>query len=407
MKKNKVLLAFSGGLDTSAIVPWLIENHDAEVIAYCSDLGNAPDEKYLEGWAKELGAKSFIFEDLRDRFASEFAFAAVRAGAVYQDDYLLGTALGRPLIAERMAHFARELGANAIAHGATGKGNDQLRFEKSWAYLVPEVQVIAPWKVWDFKGRQDLVNYLVSRGIPMQAADKLFSVDVNLFHRSCEGGILENPEMEYDPARIQEWIAAPGKHAPDPVRITVGFEQGLPRTINGKKLSPAALLTELNQIAGRAGVGVVDLLEERSNGIKSRGVYETPGGTLLHLACKSLKHLCWDRSLLGMARIMGQHYGELVYDGLWHTDSRKAAEAYFVSAAETLSGEVKLRLEGGQVRVASRVSPYALYDESMVTFESDALGLLKNAEGYCKTVSFAHWRAGRRDGRTGRRADNS
>lgn len=402
MAKNKILLAFSGGLDTSAIVPWLNENYDAEVIAYCSDMGNAPDEKFLKEWSKKVGAVDFIFEDVRDRFAEEFAFPAVRGGAIYQDDYLLGTALGRPLIAERIAHFAKKLGASAIAHGATGKGNDQLRFEKSWAYLVPEVKVIAPWKIWEYKGRQDLLKYLAARGIEMSSAEKKYSVDVNLFHRSCEGGILENPSKEYDPSEIYEWTAAPSKIRKDVTSVSIEFQHGIPVAVDGVKLSPATLLGRLNEIAGPAGIGVVDLLEERANGVKSRGVYETPGGTLLHIACKALKHICWDRSLLTTARSLGQTYAELIYDGLWHTDSRLAVEAFFHKASETLTGTVNLKLEGGQARVVSRVSPFALYDESMVSFESDEHGLLKHAEGYCKTVSFSQWRAGRRDARVGR-----
>jgi len=402
MAKNKVLLAFSGGLDTSAIVPWLIEHHDAEVIAYCSDLGNAPHEAELHAWAKKLGAKDFIFEDLRDRLAKEFGFACVRAGAIYQDDYLLGTALGRPLIAERMASFAKKLGAGAIAHGATGKGNDQLRFEKAWAYLCPDVKVIAPWKTWEFKGRSDLLQYLASKGIAMQSVEKRYSVDVNLFHRSCEGGILENPAKEYDPVQVYEWVKAPSQSAKDSLTVALTFENGYPTHVNGKALGPAALLKTLNELAGAAGIGVVDLLEERANGIKSRGVYETPGGTLLHLGLKNLKHLCWDRSQLKTARYLGQEYAELVYDGLWHSDARHAIDAYFTRASETLSGNITLKLEGGQVRVIGRESPFALYDEALVSFEGDEMGLHKYALGYSKTVCFSPWRAGRRDLRTRR-----
>ncbi len=402
MPKNKILLAFSGGLDTTAIVPWLIENYQADVIAYCSDLGNAPDESHLRSWAKQLGAVDFIFEDLKDEFASRFAFTAVRAGATYQDDYLLGTALGRPLIAERIAHFAKKYSAQAIAHGATGKGNDQLRFEKSWAYLVPEIKVIAPWKIWNYQGRQDLIRYLESKGIPMAATEKLYSVDVNLFHRSCEGGVLENPTKEYNPESIYEWTQPPSKLTPESTHVAIQFEKGIPTGINGKKLAPAAILSLLNDLAGQAGIGVVDLVEERANGLKSRGVYETPGGTLLHLACKSLKHLCWDRPLLTTARHLGQAYGELVYDGLWHSDALASIESYFIKASETLTGTVTLKLQGGQARVVTRESPYALYDETMVTFEGDELGLHKYAEGYCKTVSFSQWRAGRRDAKNGR-----
>ncbi len=401
-QKNRILLAFSGGLDTSAIIPWLIETQNAEVIAYCSDLGNSPDAKHLEKWAKELGAVDFIFEDLRDHFASKFAFPAVRAGATYQDDYLLGTALGRPLISERMVHFGKKLGANGMAHGATGKGNDQLRFEKSWAYLAPEMKVIAPWKMWDYKGRQDLVKYLATKGFNLKAGEKLFSVDTNLFHRSCEGGILESPSKEYSTEQIYEWVSPPTKLSPEVFSVSLGLEKGMPVSLNGNKMGPAALLTELNTVGGKAGVGVVDLVEERANGIKSRGVYETPGGTLLHLATKSLKHLCWDRNLMSIARTLGGQYGELIYDGLWHSDSRHAVEAFFETASETLTGTVNIKLQGGQARIISRDSPFALYDEGTVSFESDEHGILKYAEGYSRTVSFKQWLAGKRDSKMGR-----
>jgi len=401
-KPNRILLAFSGGLDTSAIIPWLIETQKAEVIAYCSDLGNSPDAKHLEKWAKELGAVDFIFEDLRDHFASHFAFPAVRAGAIYQDDYLLGTALGRPLISERMAHFGKKMNASGLSHGATGKGNDQLRFEKSWAYLAPEMKVIAPWKIWDYKGRQDLVKYLATKGFNLKAGEKLFSVDVNLFHRSCEGGILESPSKEYDAEQIYEWVTPPSKLSQESFTVTVDFEKGLPVALNGKKLKSAELLSELNTLGGKAGVGVVDLVEERANGIKSRGVYETPGGTILHIADKNLKHLCWDRNLMTIARKMGEQFGELIYDGLWHSDARHSVEAFFEKASETLDGSVTLKLQGGQARVVKRESAYALYDEGTVSFESDEHGILKYAEGYSKTVSFKQWLAGKRDSKMGR-----
>lgn len=398
-QRNRVLLAFSGGLDTSAIIPWLKETYDAEVIAYCSDLGNAPDGAYLDKWSRQLGASDFVFEDLKDRFAKDFAFHAVRAGATYQDDYLLGTALGRPLIAERMAHFAKKLGATAIAHGATGKGNDQLRFEKSWAYLAPELKVIAPWKIWSYQGRKELQDYLATKGFKIESKEKLFSVDVNLFHRSCEGGILEKPSTEYEAAKIYEWVTPPAALSHETYNVNIEFNEGMPIALNGKKQSPAVLLSTLNEVAGKAGVGVVDLVEERANGIKSRGVYETPGGTLLHLANKSLKHLCWDRSLMTIARNMGAAYGELVYDGHWHTESREAIDAFFDRACQTLSGTVSLQLQSGQARVTKRESDYALYDENTVSFESDEHGILKHADGYSKTVSFKHWLSGKRDAR--------
>ena len=402
-KAEKVLLAFSGGLDTSAIVPWLKDTYNAEVIAYCSDLGNAPDAEYLSKWSNELGVKEFIFEDLKDAFAQDFAFKAVRAQATYQDDYLLGTSIGRPLIAERIAYYAKKLGATAIAHGATGKGNDQLRFEKSWAYLCPELKLIAPWKEWNYTGRKDLLAYLNTKGFSLDSKEKLYSVDTNLFHRSCEGGILENPSAEYNPEDIYEWVTPPSKlGAAEHYTVQIDFVNGLPTGLQGKSMAPAALLAELNTVAGRAGVGVVDLVEERANGLKSRGVYETPGGTILHQSMKALKHLCWDRGLMETARAMGQQYGLLIYDGLWHTEARESLEAFFERASATLSGSVTVKLQGGQSRVVKRSSPFALYDEQMASFESDEDGYHKMAKGYCKTVCFPQIRAGKRDAKNKR-----
>jgi argininosuccinate synthase len=399
--RKKILLAFSGGLDTSAIIPWLMENYNADVIAYCADLGNSPDGQYLSDWSKKLGATEFIFEDLKERFAAEFAFVAVRAGATYQDDYLLGTALGRPLIAERMAFFAKKLGCYAIAHGATGKGNDQLRFEKSWAHLVPELEVIAPWKIWNFTGRKELVNYLSSKGITFQNTEKLFSVDVNLFHRSCEGGVLENIAEEYNPSDVYQWVATPDKIMKDAVTLKISFKNGLPVAVNDNPLSSANLLTKLNQIAGAAGIGVLDLVEERTIGLKSRGVYETPGGTLLHLACKNLKHITWDRDLLSTARQLSQAYGQSIYDGNWHSPTRLAAEAFFQNAAVTLTGDITLKLENAQARIIKRQSSFALYDEAGVSFEIDKLQMNKHAHGYSKTVCYTPWKTGQRDLKNG------
>jgi len=402
LKHQKVLLAFSGGLDTSAIIPWLKENYQAEVIAYCSDLGNSPDGESLRQWAHKLGASDFIFEDLKETFAARFAFPSVRAGATYQDDYLLGTSLGRPLIAERMAYFAKKMGATAIAHGCTGKGNDQLRFERSWAYLVPELSIIAPWRIWDFKGRGELLAYLKEKGFDLPAKEKVFSEDVNLFHRSCEGGILESPSEEFDPKEVYKWVSPLSEINNEPITVEITFENGIPTKINQRKLSPASLLGMINEIAGASGIGVQDIVEERSNGIKSRGIYETPGGTLLHAAVKALKHLCWERSLMTTARNLGAQYGEVIYDGFWHTDLRNALEAFFIKASETLTGSVTFKLEKGQIRFVSRISDYSLYDTDSVTFEADKTGIHKLAEGYCKIIAIKQRQAGMRDHKTNR-----
>lgn len=401
MPKNRVLLAYSGGLDTSAIIPWLIENENAEVIAYCSDLGNSPDFKFLDERARTLGAVEFIFEDLREHFAQQFVFPAIRAGATYQDDYLLGTAIGRPLITERMAHFALKYGCTAVAHGATGKGNDQLRFEKSLAYLVPQLRIIAPWKTWNFKGRQDLIDYLKDRGFDFDFKQNRYSEDVNLMHRSCEGGILEEVGKPYVAEEVYKWITPPSQVTGEPIAVSITLKDGLPTALNGATMDAASLLGTLNKIAGTAGIGVVDLVEERVMGIKSRGIYETPGGTLLHIATRAMKHLCWDRGLLNTARMIGQSYGELIYDGLWHTEARDAAEAYCTAASRTLTGTITLQLECGQVRVLSRQSPFSLYDEQSVSFEADEHNMHHLADGYSRITRFSQWRAGDRARRTG------
>jgi argininosuccinate synthase len=270
MAKQKVVLAFSGGLDTSAIIPWLRENRDAEVVAYCADMGNAPDAQYLTKWAEQLGAAEFIFEDLQERFVHDFVYPAVRAGAKYQESYLLGTALGRPLIAERLVHFAAKQGATQVIHGATGKGNDQIRFENSIAYLAPQLQIVAPWREWKFTSRRELVDYLNARGITYHDQDKLYSEDVNLFHRSCEGGTLERIELPTSDG-VLKWTKTSDFPA-EPLRLAITFEGGHPWAINGETLAPHVLLKKLNTIAGDYGVGVVDIVEDRMVGLKSRGV---------------------------------------------------------------------------------------------------------------------------------------
>lgn len=401
MSKPSILLAFSGGLDTSAIIPWLIEKYDANIIAYCADLGNAPDGEYLAKWSKKLGASEFIFEDLKEEFTQKFVFPAIQAGAIYQDDYLLGTALGRPLIAERMAFYAKKFNCYAIAHGATGKGNDQVRFEKAWAYLVPNIKIIAPWKMWDFKGRKDLHAYLESKGLDLVSEDKKYSVDCNLLHRSTEGNVLEDPEVEFAPKEVYRWVKTPAEISPEAINITLNLEKGTVTKINNEAMTPAQILTKLNELGGQAGIGVVDLVEGRGNGVKSRGIYETPGGSILHFATKQLKHYCWDRSLLNVSRNLGEKFAEVIYDGEWHSETTKAILSYFSTACQTLTGSISLKLIAGQMIVTSRKSSFTLYDEEGVTFESDEFGLHKYAEGYCKTISYNPMMNGKRDLKNG------
>jgi argininosuccinate synthase len=389
--RNIILLAFSGGLDTSAILCWLKDTYpDHEVICYCSDLGNAPDYEALLVQAKQLGASDLIYEDVKELFVKNFAFPAIKAQALYQDDYLLGTALGRPLIAERMAFFAQKLNASYVCHGCTGKGNDQMRLEKSWAYLIPNIKVIAPWRVWNFKGRFELMEYLKTKNYLYNNGnhEKTYSEDVNLFHRSCEGGVLENPSLEFNEHDVYKWvkplIQLKSEQMLKPLHVKIEFENGLAVKVNDESLSPADLLTKLNQWGGLYGVGVCDLVEERGNGIKSRGVYETPGGAILHFALKGLKHLCWDKNLLNTARNLGQRLGEMFYEGDYHSDLTWALLAFFDEAAKNLTGTVTLTLEPGHMKYHTRVSPYSLYSETNVTFEADADGIHKLADGYIK-----------------------
>lgn len=396
MEKKTIVLAYSGGLDTSAIIPWLIEKYDADVIAYCSDLGNAPDEGWLARRAKELGAKEFIFEDLKEELVADYVFPAIRAGAIYQDDYLLGTALGRPLIAERMAKIAKEKGAFAIAHGATGKGNDQIRFELAWAYLVPNVKIIAPWKIWDFKGRTDLVEYLKGKGFDANGDSSKYSEDVNLLHRSCEGDILEEEKKEFDPKDIYVWTKPHTHCVSEPTKVSIGFDKGIPVSLNGETMTPATLLTKLNEVGGEHGIGVADLIEERTNGIKCRGIYETPGGTILHYASRVLKHMCWDRNVLGIASQLGRKYADLVYDGLWHSDARGAIDAFFGEAGKVLTGTIGLKLQNGHIFITGRESPFSLYGKDLVSFEHDEFDLNGASSGFCRTLSFRQWQGGKR-----------
>jgi argininosuccinate synthase len=392
--KHKTILAFSGGLDTSAIVPWLKENYGGEVIAYCSNIGNLPPKEVLEKRAYELGASEFICEDLQETFVSDFIYPLVRSGATYQGTYLLGTAIARPLIAERIAYWAAKRGATHIAHGATGKGNDQLRFEKTWAYLLPKTEVIAPWKIWGFKGRKDLVNYLNQRNFSYDGdVSPKYSVDVNLFHRSCEGGVLEEIEVPYDKDEILKFISTNTKTEKETITLT--FEEGLPTKLNGERHSPSTFLKILNTIGGNHGIGIVDIVEDRMNGIKSRGIYETPGGTLLYAGLNALKQICWNRDLFSISSLLSQKYGELLYDGLWHSEARFSLENYFIRAGKSLTGEIILEIENGNIFIKGRKSQYSLYNQSLVSFEEDEFNLNHAATGYCQIEKYKQFQAGK------------
>jgi len=378
--KLKIVLAYSGGLDTSAIIPWLKKEYNAEVIAYCCDVGNMPNEKWLEERALSLGASQFIFEDLKERFVADFVYPMMRAGATYQEDYLLGTAIARPLIAERIALKSKEFGAQAIAHGSTGKGNDQLRFEKAWAYLVPELKVIAPWRSWKFKGRSDLESFLNDQGYHFKQNDSsLYSIDSNLLHTSTEGSLLEDVEGSYNPKEIESLSLKPSQST---TNIEIVFDMGIPVALNDKKLKADEMLSLLNEIGQRHGIGIVDLVEERINGIKSRGIYATPGGSVLQFALKQIKQICWSKDLYRLSMILGQEYGQLVYDGCWFFESRFALEDFFKRASHSLTGVVGIKLVGSQIFVTKRQSQYSLYNKNHVSFEEDEIGFNKAASGY-------------------------
>jgi len=384
-----IVLAYSGGLDTSIIVPWLRENYDARVICVAADIGQ--DREELRGVREKAiasGAEECYIEDLREEFVRDFIFPTLRAGAVYNRKYLLGTAMARPLIAKRQVEIARRVGADALAHGCTGKGNDQVRFEMTFATLAPDLPVIAPWREWDIRSREDAIDYAASRGIPIAATkEKIYSRDANLWHLSHEGGNLEDPNSAPKPDMFM--LTTEPVHAPDaPEDVVIGFEHGTPVTVNGKALGPVALVAELNAIGGRHGVGRIDLVEDRMVGMKSRGVYETPGGTLLYSAHSELEQLVLDRRTLSAKDLIAPRYADLVYEGRWWTTEREAYDAFVNVTQQRLTGTVTLRLYKGSVQVVGRQSAHALYDERFVTFGEDDVYEQSDAAGFIRLFAL-------------------
>ena len=366
---RRIVLAYSGGLDTSVILRWLVDRYQAEVIAFCADLGQAEELDGLDAKARATGAVKCIVEDLREEFVRDFVFPMFRAGAIYEGQYLLGTSIARPLIAKRQVEVAHAEGADAVAHGATGKGNDQVRFELTFAALGPELIVIAPWREWDFKGRADLIAYAEAQRIPITVtAEKPYSSDRNLLHVSYEGGILEDPmRAPYDD--MFQLTVAP-EQAPDQAQeIEVTLESGVPVAVDGERLSPAALLSRLNTIAGAHGIGRVDLVENRYVGLKSRGVYETPGGTVLRQAFQAVESLTLDREVLHLRDSLAPRYAELVYYGYWFAPERSMLQAAIDEAARAVTGTARLRLYKGSVRTVGRTAPRSLYDPRLASFE--------------------------------------
>ncbi|MDP9751643.1 argininosuccinate synthase [Thermoanaerobacter pentosaceus] len=382
LKGEKVVLAYSGGLDTSVIIPWLKENYECEIIAACIDVGQGEELKYIKDKALASGASKVYIEDVKEEFVKDYIFPTLKAGAVYEGKYLLGTSMARPLIAKKLVEIAHKEGAKAIAHGATGKGNDQVRFEVSIHALDPSIKIIAPWRIWDLKSREDEIDYAKKKGIPIPVTkEKIYSVDNNLWHISHEGGDLEDPWNE-PKSDLYDIITPPDKAPDKPEYVVIEFEKGIPVKVNGKALEPVKLIEELNVIAGRNGVGIADIVENRLVGMKSRGVYETPAGTLLHAAHKELEYLVLDKETMRFKDLVSQKYADLVYNGLWFSPLKAALDAFVEETQKNVTGVVRLKLYKGNVINAGAKSPYSLYNEEFVTFGKDEVYNQKDAEGF-------------------------
>ncbi|NMD37379.1 MAG: argininosuccinate synthase [Christensenellaceae bacterium] len=379
---KKVVLAYSGGLDTSIIIPWLKENYGCEVIAVAGDLGQGEELDHLNEKAIKTGASKIYIEDLQKEFVEEGIWKCLKAGAVYENKYLLGTSIARPFIAKRLVEIAQKEGADAICHGCTGKGNDQVRFELSIKALDPSLKIIAPWRIWDIKSRDEEIDYANERGIPVPVSkEHNYSRDANLWHVSHEGSDLENPWNE--PKNSMFLTVTPPEEAPDkPTYVTIDFEKGIPVALNGEKMDGVSLIKKLNKIAGENGVGIDDIVEDRLVGMKSRGVYETPAGTVLVTAHNELEYLCLDRRTRHIKQQLSHEYANLVYDGNWFTSIREALDAFVDSTQQTVTGTVRMKLYKGNCTVAGTKSPYSLYSEEFATFGEDEVYNQKDAEGF-------------------------
>ena len=385
---KKVVLAYSGGLDTSIIIPWLKENYDYDVIAMVGDVGQGDDIEAVVQKAYNTGASKVIVEDLREEFLTGYVFPALKAGAVYEHKYLLGTSLARPVIAKHQVEVALREGADAVAHGCTGKGNDQVRFELAYQAIAPELNVIAPWREWDLKSREDCLDYAEKRGIPVEASrQKIHSRDRNLWHISHEGGELEDAGNAPFPSTWQ--LTKSPQEAPNrEEQVEIGFEEGVPFSVNGLPMDPVSLVELLNEIGGRNAIGRIDLVENRFVGIKSRGCYETPGGTLLLTAHRELEALCLDRDLMHYKQHVGLKYAELVYFGLWFTPLREALDAFVASTQKNVTGKVALSLYKGNIAVASRKSDYSLYRTDLSSFTMGDSYDQKDAAGFIRILGL-------------------
>jgi argininosuccinate synthase len=379
---KKVVLAYSGGLDTSIIIPWLKENYGGcEVIAMVGDLGQHEDLEATRKKALATGASAAYVEDLREEFITGYIWPTLRAGAVYEHKYLLGTSFARPLLAQRQVELAKKLGADSVAHGCTGKGNDQVRFELAAKALGPELKIIAPWREWNINSREEAIAYANAHNVPVEQTKKnIYSRDRNIWHLSHEGGVLEDPANAPDEAMWQ-WVVEPSKAPDKPTTVTIGFEGGTPISVDGAKLDAIALVNKLNEIAAANGVGRMDIVENRLVGIKSRGAYETPGGTLLLTAHRELESLALDRETAHYQQVLALRYAEMVYYGMWFTPLRESLDAFFTQSQKRVTGSVSLTLKQGIVNVSSRQSPYSLYRTNLASFTMTGYNP-KDAEGF-------------------------
>ncbi len=403
MQPKRIVLAYSGGLDTSIILVWLRETFGAEVITFTADIGQGEEVEAAREKALACGAAKAHVEDLREAFVRDYVFSMFRAAAIYEGEYLLGTSIARPLIAKRMVEIARAEGADALAHGATGKGNDQVRFELAFAALAPEMQVIAPWRIWDFRSREQMLAYAEQHGIPVERRGTAppFSMDANLLHISYEGGPLEDP-WQAPPSDMWRWTRAPEEAPDEPEEITIAFERGDPVAINGKRLSPAELLARLNELGARHGIGRVDIVENRFVGIKSRGCYETPGGTILFRARRAMESITLDREAMHLRDELAPRYAKLVYNGFWFAPEREALQRLVDAIARDVEGEVRLKLYKGQVYVLGRRSPRSLYAPELSTFEDDQGAYnQKDAEGFIRLQALRLATAAKKRGALG------
>ena len=388
MAKEKVILAYSGGLDTSVILKWLIVEYGYEVIAVCCNAGQGDDFDAVEKKALATGASKAITLDIREEFITDYIYPTIKAGAIYEGDYLLGTSMARPLMAAKLVELAHKEGASVIAHGCTGKGNDQVRFETAIKAIDPSIQIIAPWRFWNFKSREDLIEYAHKNDITIeQSTEKIYSRDENIWHISHEGGELEDPWNEHlDTIHV---LSCTPEAAPDqPEYVTISFEKGIPVAVNDEKLDPISLLTKLNELGSKHGVGTIDIIEDRLVGMKSRGVYETPGGTILYQAHRDLEKLVLDRDTMSYKAVVALKFSELLYDGLWFTPVREAISAFVDVTQKDMTGKVKMKLYKGTARPVASQSPYSLYNEEFATFSADDVYDQSDAEGFINLWSL-------------------